>query len=242
GSLKINAANYLGEGQDDQAKATMRESAQDLPSRILGIMPKNKVWYLMRPMLNDYGMRAINAAKFWSGKRGQTRNEPYKQPHAAFAFLLDYVPDWKKAYGPEGLIQYQTFVPKEAASDVHPRLLERCHKRHIVPYLGVYKRHRTDPFLMTHAVDGFSFAMDFRVTSSNRNELWQLCRDMDDIVTEAGGRLYFAKDATMLPRTAEAIWGKETIERFHALKRRLDPKSRLQTNLARRVFPDWFAS
>jgi hypothetical protein len=30
----------------------------------------------------------------------------------------------------------------------------------MVPYLGVLKRHRPDPFLMTHAVDGFSMAME----------------------------------------------------------------------------------
>ncbi len=237
----IHAARYLHEGEDAAANSTMRVSAQDLPSHILGLLPKNKVWHLMRPMLNDFGMRAINAAKYWSGKRGQTRNRPYRQAHAAFAFLLDYVPDWKKAYGPGGLIQYQTFVPKDVAADVHTQLLQRCHKRRIVPYLGVYKRHREDPFVLTHAVDGFSFAMDFRVTSAGRAELWGFCQDLDRIVTEAGGRLYFAKDATMLPESAERIWGAERLDRFFALKRRLDPDARLQTNLARRVFPDRLA-
>lgn len=237
----IHAARYLPPGADDKASETMRESEQDLPSRILGVMPKSKVWYGMRPMLNDYGMRAINAAKYWSGTRGQTRNKPYKQAHAAFAFLLDYVPDWKKAYGRGGLIQYQTFVPKETAGELHPALIDKCHKRGIVPYLGVYKRHRPDPFLLTHAVDGFSFAMDFRVTESNRGDLWKLCHEMDEMLVAAGGRLYFAKDATMRPRTAESIWGEEAIARFAQLKQRLDPDARLQTNLARRIFPNWFA-
>lgn len=237
----IHAARYLDEGEDERAQETMRVAAQDLPSRILGVVPKNKVWYGMRPMLNDWGMRAINAAKYWSGTFGQTRNKPYKQAHAAFAFLLDYVPDWKKAYGRGGLIQYQTFVPKEAAGRLHPALIDKCHKRGIVPYLGVYKRHRPDPFLLTHAVDGFSFAMDFRVTESNRTDLWRLCHEMDEMLVEAGGRLYFAKDATMMPRTAASIWGREAIEQFTEIKRRLDPETQLQTNLARRVFPDWFA-
>ena len=33
----------------------------------------------------------------------------------AFSFLLDYVPNWRKAYLPGGFIQYQSFVPKETA-------------------------------------------------------------------------------------------------------------------------------
>lgn len=236
----IHAARYQDEGEDPKGRETMTEEEQDLPSRILGVMPKNKMWYFLRPFLNDYGMRAINAAKFWSGTRGQTRHRPHKQAHAAFAFLLDYVPDWKKAYGKGGLIQYQTFVPKEAAGEVHPRLIELCHKRRMIPYLGVYKRHRPDPFLLTHAVDGFSFAMDFRVTQSNRTDLWRLCHEMDEILTEAGGRLYFAKDATMQPRTGRAIWGETVLAEFETIKQRLDPNAVLQTNLARRIFPEWF--
>ena len=46
----------------------------------------------------------------------------------------------------------------------------------------------------------------------------------------------------MQPRTAVAIWGRETIDEFRALKKRLDPKAQLQTNLARRIFPEWFAA
>jgi hypothetical protein len=65
---------------------------------------------------------------------------------------------------------------------------------------------------------------------------------MDDVVVEAGGRLYFAKDATMRPETARRIWPETTRARFAAMKRRLDPGGVLQTDLARRVLPELFAA
>ena len=237
----IHAANYIEEGADPEAQKFMSEQAQDLPSRFFGVVPKSMMWMGLRPMMNKLGMRFVNAAKYRSGLLGQTRGKPYKQPHAAFAFLLDYVPGWKKAYGTGGLIQYQTFVPKETAADTHSKLLEMCHAEGLVPFLGVYKRHRPDPFLLTHAVDGFSFAMDFKVTKGNRERLWNFTHRLDEVLLAAGGRLYFAKDATMLSPTAHSIWPEEALAKFRALKSRCDPASILQTNLSRRVFPEFRA-
>lgn len=234
----IHAANYVPEGVDPEPKKSMTEAAQDLPTRLFKVLPKSWMWRFLKPFINDAGMRLINAAKYWQGVRTQTRGKPHRQAHAAFAFLLDYVPDWKLSYGKGGLIQYQTFVPREHAASVHRELVELSHRSGFVPYLGVYKRHRPDPFLMTHAVDGYSFAMDFKVTEGNRERLWKLTHAMDELLLAAGGRLYFAKDATMLESTGHAIWPDETLERFRQIKDRCDPSHLLQTNLSRRVFPE----
>jgi hypothetical protein len=98
-------------------------------------------------------MQAINAAKYHAGN---LRSHAHLSSHAGFHFLLDYVPDWKRAYDPYGLIQYQSFIPKETAEAAFAEQIRLCQKRGIVPYLAVFKRHRPDPFLMTHAVDGYS--------------------------------------------------------------------------------------
>jgi decaprenylphospho-beta-D-ribofuranose 2-oxidase len=236
----IHAANYLKEGVDPKPEAAMSAKEQDLPARLFGVMPKSWMWVFLKPFVNNLGMRTINAAKYFTGVRTQTRGQPIRQEHAAFAFLLDYVPNWKRGYKPGGLIQYQTFMPREAAREVHPELIRMCHRHDIVPYLGVYKRHQPDDFLMTHALDGFSFAMDFKVTKGNREKLWKLTREMDELVVANGGRLYFAKDATTTPETVHRIWCDGQIEKLHEIKQRLDPQNLLQTDLARRLFPEWF--
>lgn len=230
----IHEARYLQPGEDVDAERTLSLEHQELPTRILGF-PKSEVWRVLRPICNDLGMPMLNLTKHLAGKLEQ-RRRPYRQSHAAFAFLLDYVPGWKLAYGRGGLIQYQSFLPAETAADVYEDLLRHCQRMGIVPYLGVFKRHRPDPFWLTHAVDGWSFAMDFKVPSSGRERLWKHCAELTEIVLAGGGRFYFAKDLVIDGASARRMFDPATLERFLELKLRLDPDHRLQTNLWRRLF------
>ena len=106
-----------------------------------------------------------------------------------------------------------------------------------MPYLGVLKRHRPDPFLMTHGLDGYSMAMDFAVSTrqSGRESLWRLCRELAEIVLSAGGRFYYAKDAVLLASSFARVHGDAAVGEFRELKRRLDPDHLLQTDLSRRL-------
>ncbi len=230
----VHKANYLPPGVDPAPSQTMRLDKQHLPPTLFGIVPKSIIWVFMRPFMNNPGAWLINNGKYYAGKlTGPTQT---RQPHAAFHFLLDYVPDWKRAYGRDGLIQYQPFIPKETAQDAFREMLQLCQKRRLPNYLTVFKRHRPDDFLLTHGLDGYSMAMDFRITKGNRSRVAQLARELDEIVLQAGGRFYFAKDSTLRPETAVAYLGQQTIDQFRALKQRCDPDKLLQTNLWRRVF------
>ena len=59
---------------------------------------------------------------------------------------------------------------------------------------------------------------------------------MNEVVLQAGGRFYFAKDSTLDSRSAETGLGAAAVDRFFALKHRCDPENLLQTDLARRLF------
>ena len=230
----VHHASYLHEGQDREPAQTLRVVHQELPATLAGVVPKSIMWALMRPFTNDVGVRLVNLAKYRASVlEGQRR---YRQSHAGFAFLLDYVPDWKRAYGPGGLIQYQSFLPAKTARAVYREILERSHRAGIVPYLGVFKRHRLDPFLMTHAVDGYSLALDFKVTARNRRRLWEHAAELTRVVLDGGGRFYFAKDSTLTAPQLERYLAEERVRRFRALKRTLDPENVLQTDLWRRLF------
>ena len=101
---------------------------------------------------------------------------------------------------------------------------------------GVMKRHRSDDYPLSHAVDGFSFAMDFLVTDRNRGRLLRMANRLDRLVVEAGGRFYFAKDLVLDGSVAARMYPPERLRAFLELKRRLDPESLLQTDLWRRLF------
>lgn len=232
GHGQIHAADYLKEGEDPEAQKTMQVSYQTLPDRIFGVFPKSMLHYFMTPFSNTLGWGAVNIAKYVAS----LRHHSFRQSHAAFHFLLDYVPNWELAYGRGGLIQYQSFLPKETALAAWTEVLALAKKRGLPSLLGVTKRHRPDDFLLTHAVDGFSLAMDFKVTDGNRARLYQLTQEFDRIVLNAGGRFYFAKNSETTAETARAFYGEETVEKFKKLKKRCDPNGLLESDLYRRIF------
>ena len=88
---------------------------------------------------------------------------------------------------------------------------------------------------MSQAVDGFSLALDFKVTNKNRERLWKLCHRMNDIVLAGGGKFYFAKDATLRSEDL-AYFGTVTLEKLKRLKSALDPDGILETDLSKRLF------
>jgi FAD/FMN-containing dehydrogenase len=232
GRGQIHAANYVHGNEDPNPSSSMKLESQILPEKMFGVFPKSLIHYFMKPFSNNLGWKLVSTAKYVAS----LRTGKYNQSHAAFHFLLDYVPNWEKAYGRGGLIQYQSFLPKETARETWTKLIDLSLSYHLPSYLGVTKRHRPDKFLLTHAVDGFSLAMDFKVTSANQKKLSQMLQEFDKMVLEAGGRFYFAKNSETSRQTTEQFLGAETIERFKALKRRTDPDMVLESDLYKRLF------
>jgi decaprenylphospho-beta-D-ribofuranose 2-oxidase len=206
---------------------------QDLPDTLVGFLPKSVVWRFLKAANHRLGMRFLNAAKGMAG-RLLGNGRPHSQSLVAFSFLLDYVPHWRNAYLPHGFIQHQSFVPAEHARRVFALQVAMQQEERLESYLCVLKRHRRDGFLLSHAVDGYSLALDFKVTPRNRARLWRLCHRMNDLVLEAGGRFYFAKDSTLRPEDARQFLG-GSLDEFLSLKAEVDPHDLLTSDLARRV-------
>lgn len=235
GRGQIHAANYLHAGEDAIPARTLGLDYQVLPDTFFGLMPKSIMYQFMRPMSNTLVWPWVNLGKYLMG-RTLEQHQHFRQSLVAFNFLLDYVPHWELAYGKGGLIQYQAFIPRDSAADTFSELLKLTQKRGLPNYLGVFKRHRPDKFLLSHAVDGYSLAMDFKVTSGTRQRLQQLSDEMSEIVLEAGGRFYLAKDSLIRADHARRYLGEDTLNRFRALKQQVDPQNLLQTEMYRRLF------
>jgi decaprenylphospho-beta-D-ribofuranose 2-oxidase len=236
----MHSARYLQPGEDKNASNSLTVAAQELPGRILGVVPRSLTWMMMSPLINNPGMRLVNTAKFWFSRLSPPGHS-YLMSHAEFAFLLDYVPNWKWAYRPGGLIQYQSFLPGKNAIQGFEEIIQISRKSGMPAYLGVFKKHRPDSFLMTHALDGYSLALDFRVTSKNRDKLWAMTGELDRVVLDAGGKFYFAKDSTLKPDVIDKIFPAENLKTFLQLKNECDPENLLQTNLSRRLFGNRFS-
>ncbi|MBX3110993.1 MAG: FAD-binding oxidoreductase [Fimbriimonadaceae bacterium] len=213
---------------------SLRPDAQDLPDTIMGLVPKSVVWRFLKPLNNRVGMRFVNWAKHTSGVLMED-GKSFGQSLVAFSFLLDYVPGWQRAYDPGGLVQYQSFVPREAAPRVFARQFEIQRERGLENFLSVLKLHRPDPFMFSHGVDGFSLAQDFKVTTANREGLRRLAETMSDLVLEAGGRFYLAKDSLLRPTDFAQSLGEAGMARYWAAKAAWDPDALFSSSLARRL-------
>lgn len=231
GRALIHQANFPAPDEEPHPAATLTAAYQALPATLLGVVPLSLAWRAARPFVNDLGVRCVNQARWLSGQR----TRPHRASLAAFSFLLDRIPDWRRAYGPHGLIQHQTLIPFATAVDAYDEVLRRVQRAGLRPYMGIFKRHRADAFLMSYALDGYSLALDFRVTPSTRARLVALTAELDRVVLDAGGGFYFAKDATLTAATYARCRATERVQRFLALKRRVDPDGLLQHDLYRRL-------
>jgi decaprenylphospho-beta-D-ribofuranose 2-oxidase len=232
GRGQFHAAWYTKEGA--RSPETLQISHQELPDTVSGWLPKSVLWRGLKALNHRPGMRLINAAKYRASCL-LGNGKPEHQSLVGFSFLLDYVPNWRWAYLPGGFIQYQSFVPKEHAPAVFRRQVELQQDAGLESFLGVLKRHRQDPFLFSHGVDGYSLALDFKVTERDWTALRALALRMNDLVLKAGGRFYFAKDSLLNPAAAEAYLGEETLARYRRYKAALDPEHILTSALAERV-------
>ena len=231
----LHFARHLEDGEDTEPGAQLSTAAQDLPSNLFGIVPKGQMWRMLKPFTNRPGMRAINLAKYLSGSTIGD-NATYRQSLAGFSFLLDYVPNWKKVYEPGGLIQHQSFVPRDRAEEVFRNQLEVCHEHGMPSFLAVLKRHRPDPFLLSHAVDGFSLALDFpvsppptRTTCGPWSASWRARWWM-----RAAGSIR-PRTRPCRPSSTARPSATDSSKPFAAIKAELDPGHMLRTGLADRL-------
>jgi FAD/FMN-containing dehydrogenase len=224
-------AALLSAAEDPLGRESLTLARQDLPPTLFGV-PKSLLWMLLKPFTNDTGTRFVNSVKYALpepvGKDGT-----YRDSHAGFAFLLDYVPDWRLSYGNAGFIQVQLFVPDANARQAFREALLLCQKRGVISYLGVFKRHRADDYLLSHGLDGWSLALDFKVPR-DAQRLWDTAADLTRLVLEAGGTYYPAKDQVVDARSFARAYG-ERFTRFRDWRTRMDPTRLFANDQARRL-------
>jgi decaprenylphospho-beta-D-ribofuranose 2-oxidase len=225
----VDRGDFLAESDP----SSLQRTAQDLPPRIAGIMPRDQMWRAMRAAFNAPMMRLGNTMQYT--KSARSGGHERLVPHAQFHFLHDYLPHWKRAFLPGGERQFQVFVPTEAAPAVFGELLRCAQRAGLPPYLCVFKQHRSDPFLLPYQLNGFSLSLDFPHTASNAARLDQLLHEMRALVVEAGGRFYLAKDDSIDAATYARTVGADRIASFQAIKRQMDPDGLLRSQLYGRV-------
>ncbi len=164
-------------------------------------------------LVNRLSLRPFNALYYAVNRRRRGVRTVHYEP---FLYPLDSVLDWNRLYGPSGFFQYQSVVPKKAGLWATRDMLEAIQRSGQGSFLAVLKTfgHCASAGLLSFPLPGVTLALDFR----NSRTLPRLFARLDDIVREAGGRLYPAKDARMPRALYEA-----TTPNLAAFARHRDP-------------------
>jgi decaprenylphospho-beta-D-ribofuranose 2-oxidase len=178
-------------------------------------------------LLAPAGVRAFNAA-WWRAAPRHERARPV--PLAPYFFPLDGVGNWNRLYGPAGLLQYQFVIPLGSESDLQ-RCFEVIRTQRLPVYLAVFKRFGSafgGP--LSFPIEGWTLALDIPAQAAG---VRQTLDRLDEMVAGAGGRVYLAKDARLRPELLGAMYPQ--LERFRAIRRRVDPDGLLRSDLAARL-------
>lgn len=141
-------------------------------------------------LLNRHTIRAFNALYYRIAGRAEHR---IVHSHHYF-FPLDGIRHWNRLYGRSGFLQYQFVVPDASAAQTIDSVLSRTRKVGVGSFLSVLKR--TGPANrnpLSFPLSGYTLALDFKY----HPDLLPLLDMLDDVVSEAGGRVYLAKDARL---------------------------------------------
>ena len=162
--------------------------------------------------LNPLTLKLFNARYY---KRGRSRPRFSVEHYSSALYPLDAIGQWNRLYGARGFYQYQCVVPPEPAPDAIAALLEQIVRAGQGSFLAVLKTFgaKASPGLMSFPMPGATLALDFPNLGDKTHALFG---GLDDIVGQAGGRLYPAKDGRMPPAMLRA--GYPNLERFAQLR------------------------
>ena len=172
-------------------------------------------------------MRAFNEA--WFRMAPASRRDEL-QSITRYFHPLDGVADWNRVYGRAGFLQWQMVVP-DGAEDSLRHCIQALADSAVPCFLAVLKRFGpANPGPLSFPLQGWTLAADMPAAFPGLAE--DLDR-LDVVVSEAGGRIYLAKDGRVDPALIPDMYPR--LHEWRAVRDRVDPDHRFRSDLDRRL-------
>lgn len=211
--------DQLGRGILEEGEITSGVSPTKSKSREVPFNAPH--WALSGPIV-----RMFNEAYFRRvPSQGRTTVKPITDPF----FPLDKIHNWNRLYGKRGFHQFQCVVPLDQA-DTLRRILELIANSGLASPLAVLKRMGAGRAgYMSFPMEGYTLAVDF----PNRSGARSLIGELERMAENAGGRIYFAKDALCTPDRVAGMYPEHG--KWLTAVTKADPEGKLTTDLVRRL-------
>ncbi|MEM9513487.1 MAG: FAD-binding oxidoreductase [Actinomycetota bacterium] len=205
---------------DDLPPKARRDPLAFSPPALLDVPPGGPN-VLSRP-----AVRAFNELWYRKAPRDHTAPESI----TGFFHPLDMVGSWNRLYGGSGFLQYQFVVPDDRVDSLR-LIIERVVASGHASFLAVLKRFGpANAAMLSFPTSGWTLTLDVPAGASG---LADLLRTLDDVVLDAGGRHYLAKDAHATPAMVRA--GYPRLAEWQAARRAVDPDGYWISDQARRL-------
>jgi FAD/FMN-containing dehydrogenase len=160
------------------------------------LLKKNKLTVPIKPpvsCINALTLRAFNKLYYERQTQERVLSSVNYDP---FFYPLDGILQWNRIYGRSGFIQHQCVIPLPDAKEGIREMLQRISAAGLGSFLVVLKMMGDVPSrgLLSFPQEGATLAIDFPY--QGKKTLALLSR-LDEVVTEAKGKIYPAKDARM---------------------------------------------
>ncbi len=165
--------------------------------------------------INPISVKAFNFLYFGKQFKKNVRNIINFEP---FFYPLDAVDNWNRAYGKNGFLQYQFAIPFANSLDNLKKIFKIIADSGYSSFLTVLKTFGNieSPGMLSFPMEGITLAIDFKMVG---DKLLSILNQCDEIVLNAGGRLYPAKDARM-----KAEHFKLSYPKYREFSKFIDPK------------------
>ena len=197
---------------------------------VLAYDPRLKVpapGWVPNGLLNKWSIKAFN--EVWYRKAPATRHVSIESI-PQFFHPLDGVHQWNRLYGKQGFIQYQFIVPLDRI-DVLRAVIETFSSAGVASFLAVLKRMGAQNLApMSFPTEGWTLTLDM---AAGIKGLPELLAKVDNMVLDAGGRHYLAKDSHVSPIAVRR--GYPRLDEWMQTRDSMDPHGLWRSDLARRL-------
>jgi decaprenylphospho-beta-D-ribofuranose 2-oxidase len=179
-------------------------------------------------LVGSWSIRLFNLLYFRVRGAGARERIVHPQP---FFYPLDQVRHWNRLYGRRGMAQYQCVIPARADRAIFRRLLETVARMGGASPVSVIKDCGAEGRgTLSFPMPGMSLALDLPYRAGHTESLVDA---LNELVIEAGGRIYLTKDA--LTRREDFAAMEPRLARWNEVRRKWDPERRITSALAQRL-------